>query len=113
MLVSRMAKQLKDELMMFSVSIDNETQMTAYQKHILKMGSRAVRETMVKDARDKYCISEEDFDKDLDLLNIQNGTLNLKTLEFREHRATDLISKIANVSYNPAAKSELWHRFIV
>ncbi|NLP13181.1 MAG: hypothetical protein GX383_01570 [Clostridium sp.] len=45
MLVSRMAKQLKDELLMFSVSIDNETQKTAYQKHILKMGSRAVRET--------------------------------------------------------------------
>ena len=84
MLVSRMAKQLKDELMMFSVSIDNETQKTAYQKHILKMGSRAVRETMVKDARDKYCISNEDLDKDLDLLNLQNGTLNLKTLEFRE-----------------------------
>ncbi len=52
MIVSRMAKQLKDELLMFSVSIDNETQKTAYQKHTLKMGSRAVRETMVKDARE-------------------------------------------------------------
>ncbi len=112
MLVSRMAKQLKDELLMFSVSIDNETQKTAYQKHILKMGSRAVRETMVKDARDKYCISNEDLDKDLDLLNLQNGTLNLKTFEFREHRAEDLVSKIANVSYDPTLKSELWLRFI-
>jgi putative DNA primase/helicase len=107
-----MAKQLKDELLMFSVTIDNETQKTAYQKHILKMGSRAVRETMVKDARDKYCISNEDLDKDSDLLNLQNGTLNLKTFEFREHRAEDLLSKIANVSYNPAARSELWQYFI-
>lgn len=112
MSVSRMAKQLKDELLMFSVTIDNETQKTAYQKHILKMGSRAVRETMVKDARDKYCISNEDLDKDSDLLNLQNGTLNLKTFEFREHRAEDLLSKIANVSYNPAARSELWQHFI-
>mgnify|MGYP001028643619 FL=1 len=112
MLVSRMAKQLKDELLMFSVSIDIETQKTAYQKHILKMGSRAVRETMVKDARDKYCISNEDLDKDLDLLNLQNGTLNLKTFEFREHRAEDLISKIANVSYDPNIKSELWLGYI-
>lgn len=112
MLVSRMAMQLKDELLMFSVSIDNETQKTAYQKHILKMGSRAVRETMVKDARDKYCISNEDLDKDLSLLNLLNGTLNLKTFEFREHRAEDLISKIANVSYDPTLKSELWLRFI-
>ena len=112
MLVSRMAKQLKDELLMFSVSIDNETQKTAYQKHILKMGSRAVRETMVKDARDKYCISNADLDKDLSLLNLQNGTLNLKTFEFREHRAVDLLSKISNVSYDPTVKSELWLRFI-
>jgi putative DNA primase/helicase len=103
---------LKDELLMFSVTIDNETQKTAYQKHILKMGSRVVRETMLKDARDKYCISNAELDKDLDLLNLQNGTLNLKTFEFREHRASDLISKIANVSYDPAAKSELWLRFI-
>jgi putative DNA primase/helicase len=97
---------------MFSVSIDNETQKTAYQKHILKMGSRAVRETMVKDAKDKYCISNEDLDKNLNLLNLQNGTLNLKTFEFREHRAEDLISKITNVSYDPKIKSELWLRFI-
>jgi putative DNA primase/helicase len=67
---------------------------------------------MVKDARDKYCISNEDLDKDSDLLNLQNGTLNLKTFEFREHRAEDLLSKIANVSYNPAARSELWQHFI-
>lgn len=112
MLVSRMAKQLKDELLMFSVSIDNETQKTSYQKHILKMGSRAVREIMVKDAKDKYCISNDDLDKDLNLLNLQNGTLNLKTFEFREHKADNLISKITNVSYDPTAKSKLWHRFI-
>lgn len=112
MLLSRMAKQLKDELLMFSVNIENETQKNAYQKHILKMGARAVRDIMVKDARDKHCISNADLDRNLDLLNLQNGTLNLKTFEFREHRATDLLSKIADVSYDPTVKSELWIRFL-
>ncbi|OPZ90225.1 MAG: hypothetical protein BWY74_02409 [Firmicutes bacterium ADurb.Bin419] len=112
MLVSRMAKQLKDELLMFSVNIENETQKNAYQKHLLKLGSRAIRDIMVKDARDKHCISNADLDRGLDLLNLQNGTLNLKTFEFREHRAKDLLSKIANVSYDPTAKSELWLRFL-
>ncbi|TCT14541.1 putative DNA primase/helicase [Natranaerovirga pectinivora] len=112
MMVSRLAKQLKDELLVFSISIENESQKTAYQKHIMKLGSRTARDTMLKDARDKYNISNEDLDKNTDLLNCQNGTLNLKTLEFREHHSKDLLSRITNVEYQPTAKSELWDRFI-
>ena len=62
--MSRMAKQLKDELLMFSVTIDNETQKTAYQKHILKIDIRAVRGDYGQGCKDKYCISNEDLDKD-------------------------------------------------
>lgn len=112
MLVSRMAKQLKDELLMFSLSIKNDSQKTAYQKHIVKLGSRPVRDTMVKDARDRYCISNDDLDQDPDLLNCQNGTLNLRTFRFREHRSSDLLSRIAAAEYEPEIRSTLWERFI-
>lgn len=112
MMVSRMAKQLKDELLVFSISIENDSQKTAYQKHVMKLGSRTARDTMIKDARDKYHISNEDLDKNADLLNCQNGTLNLKTFEFKEHDSKDLLSKITNVEYTPNAESELWIRFI-
>lgn len=112
MMVSRLAKKLKDALLIYSTTIDNESQKNAYQKHIIKLGSRAAREVMIKDARDRYCITNADLNQDEDLLNCQNGTLNLKTFEFKEHSSTDLLSKITNAAYFPEAKSKLWERFI-
>ena len=107
-----MAKKLKDELLIFSISIENDSQKTAYQKHIMKLGSRNTRDTMLKDAKDKFHISNEDLDKNADLLNCKNGTVNIKTFEFKEHNSNDLLSKITNVEYLPNVKSELWHSFI-
>lgn len=112
MKVARMAKELKDELLVYSISIKNESQKLAYQKHIMKLGSRNCRDTMIKDARDKYHIANEDLDRNSDLLNCINGTLNLKTFEFKEHNCDDLISKITNVNYDPNIKSSLWIKFI-
>jgi len=54
----------------------------------------------------------EDLDFDPWLLNVRNGTLDLRTGELREHRREDLITKLAPVDYNPAARSELWDRFL-
>jgi putative DNA primase/helicase len=54
----------------------------------------------------------EDFDRDLYLFNVQNGTLDLRTGELRPHKATDLLTRISPVAYNPQAKSEVWEKFI-
>ena len=112
MKVSRMAKELKDELLIYSISIKNESQKIAYQKHIMKLGSRNCRDIMIKDARDKYHISNENLDSNNDLLNCINGTLNLKTFEFKEHNCNDLISRITNINYKPNTESSLWTKFI-
>jgi putative DNA primase/helicase len=52
-----------------------------------------------------------DFDSDIHLFNIQNGTLEFSKdgYTFREHRKDDLCSMIGNVVYDPDVKvSELW-----
>lgn len=46
------------------------------------------------------------------MFNVGNGTLNLATGEFYQHRASDLLSKIANVIYDPAARSADFEKFI-
>jgi putative DNA primase/helicase len=52
----------------------------------------------------------EELDAHTDLLNILNGTIDLRTGELREHRREDLITKIALVEYAPDAKAPTWHR---
>lgn len=44
-----------------------------------------------------------DFDSRTSVLNLQNGTLDLQTGKLMPHKATDLLSKIANVAYDDQA----------
>lgn len=53
-----------------------------------------------------------ELDSDPWLLNVENGTLDLRTEELRPHRRTDLITKLAPVVYDPGARNETWERFL-
>lgn len=52
------------------------------------------------------------LDKQPMLLNLENGTLDLETLELREHRREDLITHLAPVKYDPSAKDTMVDNFI-
>jgi len=64
--------------------------------------------TWIKELR----IKTEELDANAWLLNVKNGTIDLSSGEFREHRQEDLITKIANVEYDPRADCPLWKKFI-
>jgi len=102
--VSILAKQLANELLLYSFSLE-ETKKEPYRKHIMRLGQLRYRKTMIEDARDKYYISADDLDKDPYQFNCKNGVLNLKTFEFKEHNSSDLLSKISNVVYDPKIRS--------
>ena len=53
-----------------------------------------------------------DLDRDDLLLNVKNGVINLRTGRLREHRTTDLMTRIAPVEFDPAAKCPTWWRFL-
>lgn len=53
-----------------------------------------------------------EFDAEPFALNCINGVVNLRTGELREHRPDDLITRLAPVEYDGAARSELWERFL-
>ena len=57
-------------------------------------------------------ITSEQLDSNPWLLNVRNGTLNVLTEEFAGHRQEDMITKIANVDYDPQADCPLWKQFI-
>ncbi|MDR0572880.1 MAG: DUF5906 domain-containing protein [Tannerella sp.] len=47
------------------------------------------------------------------LFNVENGTIDLKTGEPREHRQEDMITKIANVRYDKEAGCPVWKNFLM
>jgi putative DNA primase/helicase len=52
------------------------------------------------------------FDADGWVLNVANGTLELRTGLLRAHRREDLISNIVEVGFEPEAECELWDAFL-
>jgi hypothetical protein len=52
------------------------------------------------------------FDADPWLLNVENGTVDLRTGELRPHDPGDLITKLAPVAYDPDAGAPRFERFV-
>lgn len=52
------------------------------------------------------------LDEDPYLLNVANGTLDLRTMELREHNPLDRITKVARAAYTPGTTSTEWDGFL-
>jgi putative DNA primase/helicase len=53
-----------------------------------------------------------DFDRDPMVLNLTNGTFDLRNSHFRKHEPRDLLRKRMQVEYRPNADCPLWKTFI-
>ena len=95
-----LCKQLATLLFLLASEITDTSQRDACLKRATHWHTRRTRETILKDASGVYCLGMADFDRDPFLFNCLNGTLNLRTLEFREHRAGDLLTMLSGVEYD-------------
>lgn len=57
-------------------------------------------------------IRYDSLDSDHWLLNVNNGTVDLKTGDLRPPRREDLITKLAPVQFDPTARCPIWDRFL-
>jgi putative DNA primase/helicase len=57
-------------------------------------------------------LGHDNLDTDPWLLNVDNGTIDLRTGLMREHRRDDLITKMALVIFDPNAKAPTWDAFL-
>jgi putative DNA primase/helicase len=75
---------------------------------------RSKIEAMVKLAETEAGVvgRPEGFDTDGFLLNVQNGTLDLRTGELRPHSPDDMMTKICPVEYFPDEQCPLWISFL-
>ena len=54
-----------------------------------------------------------DFDQKPDLLNLANGTIDLRTFEFSPHDPKHLLTKQSPIKYDPTADCPKWEQFIL
>jgi putative DNA primase/helicase len=84
------------------------------EKYAIKSESTRQRENFVRAAR--YILelnaAVDDLDRDPWLLNVENGTIDLRTGELLPHRQEDMITKIAKVHFDRNAECPKWKQFI-
>ena len=83
-------------------------------KHASKSESDYSLNAMLRLAQTEVGISAKpaDFNKDPWLLNVQNGTVNLKTGRLEPARKEQLITKLAPVEFSKDARCPEWEKFL-
>lgn len=81
-------------------------------KHAVKSESKHATDAMISCARSFLVTHTDKLDSDPWLLNVANGTLDLKTGELREHRKEDFITRLVPVVYDPDAQSADFEEFL-
>lgn len=78
----------------------------------LRTQSRERIKAMIDLARPELSVPAAQLDGDPLLLNVLNGTLDLRTGILRKHDPADLITKLAAVTYDADAQCPNWLRFL-
>src|SRR5690242_9107316 len=80
--------------------------------HALKWeDARAIQRTLkLLESEPGIPIAIEEMDRDPMLLNVLNGTIDLRTGKIRAHDPLDFITKLAPVTYDPHATCPTWEK---
>ncbi len=81
-------------------------------RHAMSSEAQRSIEAMIALAQSEVPASPDELDADPWLLNAENGTVDLRTGELREHRREDLLTKIAGAEYRPDAPATAWAAFL-
>jgi putative DNA primase/helicase len=111
--IMRLAKETVEAMYAeaLTLAIDDRTKLL---KHALKSQAEARLKAMVSLAESEahVVVSASKLDADPWLLGVQNGAVDLKTGQFRPARQEDLITKRANVAFDPQAQCPEWLKFL-
>ena len=113
--INRLCKRFVDDLMVYAQTSSGiaEEMRQQFVGFVNKYNKLNERKKLIEDTKCEVTAQRSRFDAKTNLLNLQNGVLDLDTFEFREgHDPGDLLSKIANVAYDPDATCVEWERFL-
>lgn len=112
--VERMGKATVRRLYQEAAHVSDEDLRNKLLKHAQQSESSASLSNMLALAatEPEVALPAEAFDNDTNLFNVENGTLDLNTGKLHAHRREDLITKLAEVEYQPKAEAPRWDRFM-
>jgi len=112
--IMRLAKETVEAMYPEAVSLADNEDRNRLLRHAIKSQAEARLKAMVSLAQSEAVVvlSADQLDADPWLLGVQNGVIELKTGKFRPARREDLVTKQANVLFDPNAQCPNWSKFL-
>jgi putative DNA primase/helicase len=110
--VHRLAKATVRNIYQEAGEAEDEQERKALANHATRSEAEARIRAMLELAKSEVPVSPDDLDARPWLLNVQNGTIDLRSRHLQPHRREDLLTKLAPVSYNPEATAPTWTAFL-
>lgn len=111
--IYQLAKTVVLEFFQESIMIESEDRKKRISHAFHSESNRSLKAMVsLAESEEDIPIMPSELDVDPYLLNVLNGTINLKTGELKPHRREDLITKICPVSYDPHAQCPTWDLFL-
>jgi putative DNA primase/helicase len=105
-----MIRNIYDELL----KTDDPRERMEIEKYGIISESTRRRESLIKAAQwiTELNVKPEELDINPWLLNVRNGTVDVASGEFKTQCQKEMITKIANVEYNPNADCPKWKKYV-
>jgi P4 family phage/plasmid primase-like protien len=110
--VHKLAKETVRTIYREAAAAEDEDRRKALAKHATQSEAEAKIRAMLELAKSDAPISPDELDANPMLLNVPNGTIDLRSGKLREHRREDLITKLVPVEYDPDATAPTWEAFL-
>jgi putative DNA primase/helicase len=110
--VLRLAKSTVRRIYLEAADTEDEKERKALADHARRSEAEARIRAMLELAKSEVPVYSEDLDVRPWLLNVQNGTVDLRRGALLPHRREDLITRIAPIAYDPEASAPTWGAFL-
>jgi putative DNA primase/helicase len=110
--IMTMAKKTVRQMLTEAATIADDDDRKARFKHCFASESVAKLRAMTEAAQSDLVVRPQELDANPYLLCVENGTLDLRTGELREHDPADLITLMAPVEYKPNATEPRWEELL-
>ncbi len=92
--------------------IENDRERNRLVKHALKSSTQRAINAMIELSKPEMAVTPEVFDREPYIINLKNGTLDLRTMDFWKHRPEDMLTRQMNIEYEPLAICPRWLAFL-